>query len=96
MAQHLTLDQVILQSQIIHPDWTASTHLSYLYDEGYDAYLPRTGRLKYVQRQLRDNITSGAAPATPEDAQPKVDPDCDWDGHAEAVEEHGWCSVCQH
>ena len=77
-------------------DWTAATHLSWLYDEAYDAHLPRLGRLKYVQRQLRDNIEAGRAPATPEGATPKVDPDCDWAGHADSVDEVGWCSVCQH
>ncbi|MFR9780172.1 ParB/RepB/Spo0J family partition protein [Micromonospora sp. MS34] len=26
----------------------------------------------------------------------KVDPNCTWEGHADAVEEYGFCSVCQH
>ncbi|WDZ83980.1 ParB/RepB/Spo0J family partition protein [Micromonospora cathayae] len=26
----------------------------------------------------------------------KVDPDCTWEGHADAVQEVGFCSVCQH
>ncbi|MFI7431537.1 ParB/RepB/Spo0J family partition protein [Micromonospora sp. NPDC049836] len=30
------------------------------------------------------------------DGSIKVDPDCDWPGHADAVEEYGFCSVCQH
>lgn len=92
----LTLNEVILQSQIIHPDWTAAVHLNWLYDEGYEGFLPRLRRLGYIQRQLRDNIEAGRAPATPEHATPKVDPDCTWEGHAESVEEVGWCSVCQH
>lgn len=92
----LTLNEVILQSQMIHPDWTAADHLNWLYDEAYDAWLPRTGRIHYVARQLRDNIEAGRAPATPADAKPKYDPDCDWAGHHESLEEVGWCSVCQH
>lgn len=26
---------------------------------------------------------------------PPSDPACDWEGHADAVDEHGWCPVCQ-
>ncbi|WP_167493116.1 ParB/RepB/Spo0J family partition protein [Micromonospora ureilytica] len=36
------------------------------------------------------------APLPADDDLPKVDPNCTWEGHADAVQEHGWCSVCQH
>lgn len=59
MDDRLTAAQVVLQSQLIHPDWTVDEHLSFLDEEGY--VVPPLGgsRKLIVEQWMRDNIRMG-------------------------------------
>ena len=46
-----------------------------------------------------DGVDTGCCPrcgVVTENTLPRVDPNCEDEGHADSVEEHGWCPVCQH
>jgi hypothetical protein len=66
----LTMWQVVLQSQLIHPDWSPEIHLAFLEQEGYDTqemeFGPTTGwtPAEIVERWLRQNMEAGRAPVT--------------------------------
>jgi hypothetical protein len=59
----LTMWQTVLQSQAIHPDWDAETHLAYLDQEAYPVSTlgQAAGRTpkEVVERWLRENADAG-------------------------------------
>lgn len=75
MTERLTPWQVVLQSQVIHPDWTTDDHAHFLMDEGYDISHLGVGdesTRTCIDRWLRENnewpggpaARAGAVPAT--------------------------------
>jgi len=58
----LSARQAVLQSQIIHPDWTAETHLVWLDGEAYDlaAIDPGKDPVHQVRQWMQEHVAAGA------------------------------------
>lgn len=57
MSNELGAKEIILQSRIIHPGWTAQEHLEWMQWEGHDILLPGSGQaahLSFIAQALED------------------------------------------
>lgn len=69
-ARRLTIWQLVLQSQLIHPDWSAMDHLGYLVDDEFrdpcaECHTHPLGVTELIDRWLAENVAAGRAPAPP-------------------------------